>query len=82
MLEIDVNFLGKEEKVLSEIKTIPEEMIRILECLKTSKASGAGEVCARDEKHKNLSRYRLSCNRRRMLKDLKMVARDCEMVNY
>lgn len=58
MLEMDVNFLREEEEILREIKTISEQMIRILECLKTIKAPGADGVCPGDEKHKNLSRYK------------------------
>ena len=33
-------------------------MIRILACLKPSKAPGADGVCPGDETHKNLNRYR------------------------
>lgn len=54
MLEMAVNFLREEEEILREIKTIPEQMIRILECLKISKTPGAEGVCPRDEKPKNL----------------------------
>jgi len=55
---MDVHFLGEEEEILREIKAIPQQMIRIVECLKTSKAPGAEDVCPGDEKHKNLNRYR------------------------
>lgn len=40
MLNIDVNFVGEEEEILKEIKAIPEQMIRILKCLKINKALG------------------------------------------
>lgn len=83
MLAMDVNFLGEEE-ILREIKTIPEQMIKILERLKTSKAPGADEVCPGDEKHENLSRYghKSYYNRGRMLVALKVVTRNWETGNY
>lgn len=58
MLEMSVNFLREEEEILREIKTIPEQMIRILQCLKISETPGADGVCPRDEKPKNLCEYR------------------------
>lgn len=57
MLNIDVNFLGEEEEMLREIKAIPEQMIRILKCLKITKAPGPERVCPGDPKHKHLSRH-------------------------
>lgn len=40
MLETDRNFPGEEEEILREIRILPEQMIRILDCLKINKALG------------------------------------------
>lgn len=44
MLETDINFPGEEEEILREIRTMPGQMIRILECLKTNKAPGPNGI--------------------------------------